>query len=291
VRLTELRRLSARDSTAHGTDLLAAGGTVVGSMPRSSVAFILVGLALASARVAGADAARFPRMPSECAPSNFRSGGAEVRAALCRPREVAAAPVAIVLHGCGGFDTFDHRLAVELPAAGIATYYIDYFDPTPPPGRKGWCNGGGESRSGQNVFAVWQREVIDAAAHLRAVRGIDASRVALVGWSLGGGVAVGTALADKGRFQALVGFSTGFFGGPGDLSGMPPALLLSGGRHDAIPLAATRDLYQAFEAGGDKVSLYDYGNGVHSWPGAQGTAGIAVAERFLRRVLAPPPRR
>jgi hypothetical protein len=35
-----------------------------------------------------------------------------------------------------------------------------------------------------------------------------------------------------------------------------------------------------------KVKLYDYGHGVHTWPGAQGTAGIAVAERFLRRVLA-----
>jgi carboxymethylenebutenolidase len=195
-----------------------------------------------------------------------------------------------VLHGCGGFDTFDHRLAVELPTAGIATMYIDYFDPTPPPGRKGWCNGG-ESASGKDVFAVWQREVVDAAAHLRAVRGVDASRVALVGWSLGGGVAVATALTDKTRFRALVGFSTGFFGGSADFAGMPPTLLLSAGSHDAIPLAATQDLYRALRAAGDKASLYDYGNGVHAWPGAQGSTGIAVAERFLRHALASPSRK
>jgi dienelactone hydrolase len=252
------------------------------------VALILLGLVLATVDIAGVDAARFPRMPSQCVPSDYRSGGAKVRAALCRPPGRTAAPVAIVLHGCGGFDTFDHRLAVELPTAGIATLYVDYFDPTPPPGRKGWCNGGGESRSGQDVFAVWQREVLDAAAHLRDVRGVDGSRVALVGWSLGGGVAVGTAFADKSRFRALVGFSTGFFGAPTGLSGMPPTLLLSAGRHDAIPLAATRDLYRALQAAGDKVALYNYGHGVHAWPGAQGSAGIAVAERFLRRVLAAP---
>jgi dienelactone hydrolase len=256
-------------------------------MHRSLVVLILVGLVLAPVRVGVVDAVgSFPPMPSGCEPSDFRSGGAEVRAALCRPPARTPAPVAIVLHGCGGFDTFDHRLAVELPTAGIATLYVDYFDPTPPPGRKGWCNGGGDrGGSGKDVFAVWEREVVDAASHLRSVRGIDASRVALVGWSLGGGVAVATALADKTRFRALVGFSTGLFGAPGGVGGMPPTLLLSAGAQDAIPLAATQELYRAFRAAGDKVALYDYGNGVHAWPGAQGTAGIGVAERFLRRVL------
>lgn len=252
---------------------------------------LVAALVLASVGAAGADAAPFPRMPPHCVASDYRSGGARVRAAVCLPAGRTPAPVAIVLHGCGGFDTFDHRLAVDLPRAGVATMYIDYFDPTPPPGRKGWCNGGGDGGSAQDVFAVWQREVVDAAAHLRTVPRVDASRIALVGWSLGGGVAVATALSDKGLFRALVGFSTGFFGAPGDLAGMPPTLLLSAGRHDAIPLAATEDLYRALRSAGDRASLYDYGDGVHSWPGAQGTAGIAVAERFLDRTLNPPGRR
>jgi hypothetical protein len=34
-----------------------------------------------------------------------------------------------------------------------------------------------------------------------------------------------------------------------------------------------------------QAQLYDYGDGTHRWTGAQGTAGIAVAERFLRAVL------
>jgi dienelactone hydrolase len=245
---------------------------------------VILGLVLISAIAGSAGAAPFPKMPRQCAPSDFRSGGTAVRADVCLPAGPARAPVAIVLHGCGGFDTFDHRLAVELPQAGIATLYLDYFDPTPPPGRKGWCGGGGAS-SGRDVFAVWQQEVLDAAAHLRAVPRVDASRVALVGWSLGGGVAVGTALGDKSRFRALVGFSTGFFGRPAGLAGMPPTLLLSGGPHDAIPLSDTEALYRALRSAGVAATLYDYGHGVHAWPGAQGSAGIAVAERFLRRTL------
>jgi dienelactone hydrolase len=265
--------------------------TVVMRVAGLLVSLVLAWLVLAPATVAGVDAAPFPTMPPQCVTSDYRSGGAKVRAALCLPAKGTPAPVAIVLHGCGGFDTFDHRLAIDLPTAGIATLYLDYFDPTPPPDGKGWCNGGGGGGSGRDVFAVWEREVVAAAAHLRAVHSVDASRVALVGWSLGGGVAVATALAHKHRFRALVGFSTGFFGPPVDLAGMPATLLLSAGRHDAIPLAATEDLVRALRAARVNVTLYNYGDGVHSWPGPQGTAGIAVAERFLHRTLESPTRR
>jgi dienelactone hydrolase len=191
--------------------------------------------------------------------------------------------VALVLHGCGGFDTFDHRLAVELPQAGIATLYVDYFYPTHPPGRKGFCGGVGES--GRNVFAVWQQEVVAAAAHVARIPGLDPRRIVVVGWSLGGGLAVASARERPRLFRAVVAFSTGFFDPSVRFRGMPPTLLLSGGPHDAIPLSDTELLYQALRASGVQAQLYDYGHGTHRWTGAQGRAGIAVAERFLRAVL------
>jgi len=189
-----------------------------------------------------------------------------------------------VLHGCGGFDTFDHRLAVDLPRAGLATLYVDYFDPTPPPGKKGFCTGGGG-----NVFPVWERVVVDAAGDLRRSPRVEPRRLAVVGWSLGGFLALATSAEHPRLFQARVAFSTGIPTGSRTVAahGTPPTLLLSGGLGDAIPLSWTQRLYRILATAGVKVTLYDYGHGVHSWPGAQGTAGIGVTERFLRRVLAP----
>jgi dienelactone hydrolase len=247
-------------------------------MARAAVAALVAGLAAAAV----AHGALFPRLPRECSRSDYSSSGVLVRAALCLPSGSAMVPAAIVLHGCGGFDTFDHRLAVELPQAGIATLYVDYFAPTPPPGRKGFCGGGGG-----DAFAVWQREVVAAAAHLRRQARVEPRRVAVVGWSLGGGLALATSAEHPRLFQARVAFSTGV--PPGirvhAVHGTPPTLLLSGGPGDAIPLAWTQHLYRILRAAGVKVTLYDYGHGVHTWPHAQGSVGVAVAERFLRRAL------
>jgi dienelactone hydrolase len=207
-----------------------------------------------------------------------------VRAGLCVPAGGGPGPAAIVLHGCGGFNTFDHRLAVDLPRDGIATLYLDYFGPTPPPGKRGFCN---EHAAVGTSFPIWEREVLDAAALLRREPRVDPRQIAVVGWSLGGGLAVATVADHPGAFQAVVGFSTGAFVPVSGVSRLPPTLLLSGGPRDAIPLAATEELYRGLRAAGVKATLFDYGDGTHNWPGKQGSAGIAAAERFLHRSLPP----
>ena len=83
-------------------------------------------------------------------------------------------------------------------------------------------------------------------------------------------------------FAAVVGFSTGSSPGSRAPRRLPPLLLLSGGTTDAIPLAATRALYDAVRASGDPVELYVFPHGAHDWPGRQGRAGIRRAVAFLR---------
>jgi carboxymethylenebutenolidase len=206
-----------------------------------------------------------------------------VRAELCRSA-TDDGRAAVVLHGCGGFSTFDHRLAAELPALGVATLDVDYFGPTPPPGRKGWCDARG---SAGNPFPVWVAVTDAAAAKLRATAGIVARRIGVVGWSLGGAVALAAAydFGRAGPFHAVAGFSTGSFEGAALAAGLPPTILLSGGSTDAIPLAETLPLYRALRAADVPAALYVYPHGSHSWPGRQGTLGIAHAAAFLRRYL------
>jgi dienelactone hydrolase len=232
--------------------------------------------------VAGsAHAAGFPRFRSGCVRADFPSASTVVRAEFCRARSGQGAAV-VVLHGCGGFSTFDHRLVTSLPGFGISTLDVDYFGPTPPPGAKGFCHAAGAF---QGAFPVWVRVVDDAAKKLRLLPGVR--RVGAVGWSLGGGVAVAAAAGPRNSrpFQAIAGFSTGAFGAASTASLLPPTILLSAGRTDAIPLAETLPLYRALRAAKVPSELYVYPRGSHNWPGRQGTLGIAHAAAFLLRYL------
>jgi dienelactone hydrolase len=218
----------------------------------------------------------FPHFGAGCRRADFRSSGVTVRAMRCGPTSGSRA--VIVLHGCGGFDTFDHRLTADLPRYGISTLDVSYFDPTPPAGSKGFCDA---FPSGRDAFGTWERVAADAAASLRP----HFKHVGAVGWSLGAGVAL-TAAEDLWPFDALAAFST--FAFPPALSRirlLPPSIFLDGGSHDIVPPANARALYAAATQAGVRSALFVYPGGSHGWPGKQGTAGIARAAAFLRSAL------
>jgi dienelactone hydrolase len=250
------------------------------------LALALTAVLVAAGAAAGATRL-FPRFAQAgCARADFPVGARTVRAELCRARvDASAGRGVLVLHGCGGFSTFDHHLATELPRRGISTLYVDFFGLTPPPGNKGFCSGGARPRSSfRGTFATWEDVVDSAAAALARTPGIR--RVGVVGWSLGGGLALRAVLGRPDLFKALVGFSTGAHGAdPLSLAGLPPTLLLSGGRTDAVPLAETRALYRTMLAADVAAELYVYPHGSHDWPGRQGALGIARAASFLRAHL------
>jgi dienelactone hydrolase len=213
----------------------------------------------------------FPHVAG-CARADF--GG--VRAARCGPSHGQRS--VIVLHGCGGFSTFDHRLAETLPRYGITTLYVDYFEPTPPPDKRGFCDA---FTAGTNVFTTWERVAEEAAQSLHQ----SFAHVGAVGWSLGAGVAI-SAAEDSRAFGAVAAFSA--YAHPwnlGRVSLLPPTIFLDGGTHDVVPPQNARRLYAAAVAAHVPAALYVYGNGTHGWPGAQGAAGIARAAAFLVRHL------
>jgi dienelactone hydrolase len=234
---------------------------------------MLRGLALVAgiAALAVPGARAFPHAPG-CV--RVEAGG--VPALRCGPAQGARA--AIVLHGCGGFSTFDHRLATELPRDGISTFYLDYFALTPPPGRRGFCSVWTRPR---DLFSVWQRIATQAAAGLRA----HYRRVAAVGWSLGAGVAI-SAAEHAHLFDAVAAFSALAYPPVLAQAGrLPPSIFLDGGKHDIVPPSNTQALYRAARQAHVPAAEYIYGNGTHDWPGAQGSAGIARAAAFLLRHL------
>lgn len=237
------------------------------------------GLLVATTTAAGAGT--FPRFGAPCARADYMSAGVRVPAEFC-PAPGSVTPAVVVLHGCGGFSTFDHRLATELPAFGISTLDVDYFARTPPPNRKGFCRHGGDPA---RAFPTWVSLVNDAQPRLQTL-GI---RVAgLVGWSLGGDLALATAASRGGvAFAAAVAFSGGPPAAATSPATLPPSMLLFGGRTDRDLVAQTRRLRRTRPALAARLRVYVYPAGTHQWPRLQGSVGIARAAAFLRALLAP----
>jgi len=238
---------------------------------------VAAGIVAVAAGAARAATHPFPRFApgSGCVRADFRSGGQTIRAERCGPASGRRA--VIVLHGCGGFSTFDHELAVDLPRFGLSTLYVDYFGPTPPPGTKGFCQG----FAGPDPFPTWERVAADAARTLRA----RFAAVGAVGWSLGAGVALAAA-EDSHPFDAVAAFSPLAF--PPELARageLPPTIFLDGGTHDIVPPENARAWYTAARRAHVPAALYVYGDGTHNWPGRQGALGRARAAAFLLRYL------
>lgn len=236
----------------------------------------------AVAPVAGAASTHpFARFGSGRVRSDSRSGGAVVRAELCRSSESGRRPAVVVLHGCGGFSTFDHRLATELPRHGVSTLDVDYFEPTPPPGRRGFC--GARDAVGA-AFPVWRQEVVDAADHVARLPRVDSRRIGLVGWSLGGGVALATAASRPASSRpsrcSPSAATHPLRPGPCRRPFSSPAASTTRFRSRTRACSIRRSRAPAAPRSSSSTRT-----GTHRWPGRQGTAGIARAAAFLRRYL------
>ena len=184
----------------------------------------------------------------------------------------------VVLYGCGGFDTFDHSLAADLPSFGITTLYIDYFAPTLAVRPGAYCSLWTYSN---RLFPKWEATVIRAGEAL----GRRFASVGVVGWSLGAGLAIASAERSH-RFKAVAAFSAIAY--QQVLAGankLPPSIFLTGGPNDIVKPINARRLAAAAERAHVTTQLFDFGNGVHDWPGRQGEIGRTVAARFLSRHL------
>lgn len=169
------------------------------------------------------------------------------------------APLAILLHGCGGLQPAVAKSlrshASALRSAGFATLILDSFTPRGISG--GWvCARDSRLASAQ---AYRQRDVKDAVAYLASNEKIDRSKVFVVGQSNGGSVS--SLLANR-PFKGLRG-AVAFYPWCGAVPRSPrvPLLVLSGEADDWTPpkVCKSRD-----KPGGN-LTVVTYPNAVHSF--------------------------
>jgi pimeloyl-ACP methyl ester carboxylesterase len=131
--------------------------------------------------------------------------GFNLAATITRPKNVTAAPAVILIAGSGptdrdetvaGIPVFGH-LARDLVAAGFAVVRYD---------KRGVGQSGGRAESA--TIADYAEDARQALLWLEKQKGIDKNRIALVGHSEGGLVAMLTAGRERGKVAAMVLLAT-----------------------------------------------------------------------------------
>jgi dienelactone hydrolase len=181
-------------------------------------------------------------------------------------------PAVVVVHTIAGYNEVNEgRYAAELRKAGFATLTYDSF------AARG-STGVALSRAGPGL---WPNAVADAYAALRLLAGhprIDASRIAIAGFSYGGETAHLTALAPlraavnpgPERFAAHVAYyPAGVFGAvaePGAYTGSP-ILMLLGEKDDNLPVTKVEGYLAYANVLGfpAPIEVVTYPGAYHAW--------------------------
>ncbi len=176
---------------------------------------------------------------------------------LARPDTLGRLPAVVVLHGCDGFHANMADWAARLRSWGYVALAIDSLTP------RHVDNGctGGPNDSTTDAFA--------ALRYLQAQRFVDPDRVALLGFSRGGGAALLDVDAGSvaGLFPIRFRAAVAYYPACADVSGRmtAPTLILAGEDDDWLPSQACRDLLARRAASAAPISLVVYPGATHAF--------------------------
>lgn len=167
------------------------------------------------------------------------------------PKSAGPHPCVVALHGAGGlrsggFEQFANRFAGQNYVV-LVPHYFQRSGTT-------WASGAEARRH----FVAWMETIRDAFDFASTLPQVDAERFGLLGFSLGGYLALSVAAHDE-RVRAVVEF----FGGlPEELHGtfprMPPVLILHGDADQRVPVSEAHKLNELFTARGVEHEMRIY---------------------------------
>jgi dipeptidyl aminopeptidase/acylaminoacyl peptidase len=201
---------------------------------------------------------------------NVTIAGVATTAELYSPRDRGKHPCVVLLYGSGGMDSTEivyRWYAAALADRGMVTIICPYFDSTH----------GRQHREPANT-RVWVPAVVDCITYVRSLPDVDAGRVGIIGFSLGGFVGMSTIAQDH-RVKAFVDF----FGPEPKLSAnqwktFPPTLILHGDADTRVGISNARNVAQQLKSAGVFHELIIYPGQHH---GFTGTAAIDAHMRAI----------
>lgn len=265
-------------------------------MKRLGAAFVpfLLWLPLAALVLAGCARGEEDRVGSDRAPAGsaedlsvvraserrFVSSGRDVPATVVLPAGAGEHPIVILLHGRSGPPFYGDRLEAlgrRLADAGIGAMIPSYFATT-------------GDEAGPEVtdarFRVWRWTLADAVAAAGSVEHVDAERIGVAGFSLGGYLAV-TEAAGNPKIRAVAANYAGASPYlPNEIERFPPLLVIHAAGDPVVPLARAEELARRVRALGGEVETEVFAAETHVLEGEDWERAAERMVEFFRRTLA-----
>jgi carboxymethylenebutenolidase len=210
---------------------------------------------------------------------SFLSGGQQITIHHFPP-EVSTrtkSPAVLIVHGSGGGGSQFEFFGREFTRLGYHVFIVKYFEKT----GHSWVH----PQIIEKHFLEWMETLADAVTFALKEPGVDSTRIALLGISLGGYLSLALASQDD-RIAAVVDV---FGGMPKQLvpfvTRMPPVLILHGEEDPVVPVHEAYDLERLLQNVGATYEMVILPGQGHGFSGMHQLRAAAAVVNFLENHL------
>jgi carboxymethylenebutenolidase len=209
--------------------------------------------------------------------ATFTSNGKPIRIDHYPPNHAGSSPAVILIHGSGGplhgLDPFASQAAMF----GVHVFVLHYFERT----GHNWA----APSQIESYFLAWLDTVKDAVSFVASQPGVDASRIGLLGFSLGAFLSLSLATQDS-RITAVAEL----FGGlpeqfAKDAANLPPVLILHGAQDTTVPIDRAHELERILQQHKIPYQIKIYPDQGHVFRGLAQLDAMRRVAQFFRNYL------
>ena len=190
----------------------------------------------------------------------YQSNGKTVQEFHCTPAGSGRHPAVIILHGAGYRGTLNDQfetICSALAARGYYAEFIEYYDTT---------ENSDPTTNAADDFRAWFAGIHSGVEALGKNPAVDPKRIAVMGFSQGGYLAVGCGALYPNQLAAIVEYYGGLLPNLRDKAvAMPPTLIIHGDGDSMIPVSEAKDLDALLTKAGRPHEVHIYHQAEHGF--------------------------